>query len=120
MLGGGESYGQSRINEGTSELRDRDIRMNMIALIILLIVIFLSVLVDRMFLGESGLLRNVLCKIYAIFCSALSIFIAFSLSKQNWMLHECPLHICCREMDSSIRKQQSGRCALWVFRTSAL
>lgn len=75
--------------EKTSKLKDRDIRMTLLALIILLVVIFLSVLVDsRMFQEESGLLRNVLCKVYAIFCCALSIFIAFNLSKQNWMLHE--------------------------------
>lgn len=75
--------------EGKSELKERDIRMILLALVILLTVVFLSVLVDsEMFRDESPLLRNVLCKIYAIFCCALSMFIAFSLSRQNRILHE--------------------------------
>lgn len=75
--------------EKTSELKDRDVRMTFLALSILIVVIFLSVLVDnRIFQEESGLLRNVLCKVYAIFCGTLSIFVAFNLSKQNWILHE--------------------------------
>lgn len=74
--------------ERTSELKDRDIRMMLLSFVILMIVIFVSVLTDRMFLEESRLLRNVLCKVYAIFCSAFSILIAFDLSKQNWMRHE--------------------------------
>lgn len=75
--------------EGKSELKERDIRMILLALVILLTVVFLSVLVDsEMFRDESPLLRNVLRKIYAIFCCALSMFIAFSLSRQNRILHE--------------------------------
>lgn len=75
--------------EKTSELKDRDVRMTFLALSILVVVIFLSVLVNsRMFQEDSGLLRNVLCKVYAIFCCTLSIFVAFNLSKQNWILHE--------------------------------
>lgn len=73
---------------GKSELKDKDIRMMTLSLVVLLIVIFISVVTDRMFLEESGLLRNVLCKVYAICCSTFSIFLAFNLSKQNWILHE--------------------------------
>lgn len=74
---------------GKSELKERDIRMIALALVILLIVVFLSALTDsRMFQGESGLLRNVLCKIYAAFCCMLSMFIAFNLSRQNRIIHE--------------------------------
>lgn len=75
--------------ERTSELKSRDVRMTILALVILLVVIFLSVLVDsRIFQEDSGMIKNVLCKIYAIFCCALSIAVAFNLSKQNWILHE--------------------------------
>ncbi|MDO4305375.1 MAG: GHKL domain-containing protein [Eubacteriales bacterium] len=90
--------------EGKSELKNRDIRMIVLALVILLIVVFLSVLVDsRMFGEESGLLRNVLCKIYAIFCCALSMFIAFNLSRQNRILHENEMM---ENMLHSLREQQ--------------
>ncbi|MDO5541499.1 MAG: ATP-binding protein [Eubacteriales bacterium] len=90
--------------EGKSELKDRDIRMIVLALVILLTVVFLSVLVDsRMFQEESGLLRNVLCKIYAIFCCTLSIFIAFNLSRQNRILHENEMM---ESMLHSLKEQQ--------------
>lgn len=79
----------TRRYEGKSELKDRDIRMIALALVILLVAVFLSVLVDsRMFREESGLLRNVLCKIYAAFCCMMSMFIAFNLSRQNRIIHE--------------------------------
>lgn len=90
--------------EGKSELKERDIRMILLALVILLTVVFLSVLVDsEMFRDESPLLRNVLCKIYAIFCCALSMFIAFSLSRQNRILHENEMM---ESMLHSLREQQ--------------
>lgn len=75
--------------EGRGELVDKDMRMIVLALVILLTVIFISVLVDTGTFGdEAGILRNVLCKVYAIICSVLSIFIAFSLSWQNRITHE--------------------------------
>lgn len=90
--------------EGKRELRNRDTRMIFLALVILLTVIFLSVLVDsQMFQGESGLLRNVLCKIYAIFCCALSMLTAFDLSRQNWMLRE---HEMMENMLHNLKEQQ--------------
>lgn len=90
--------------EGKSELKNRDIRMITLALVILLTVVFLSVLVDsRMFQEESGILRNVLCKIYAIFCCTLSMFIAFNLSRQNRILHENEMM---ESMLHSLREQQ--------------
>nr|AFN84569.1 hypothetical protein [uncultured bacterium scaffold00090] len=90
--------------EGKSELKERDIRMILLALVILLTVVFLSVLVDsRMFREASGLLTNVLCKIYAVFCCALSIFIAFNLSRQNRILHENEMM---EHMLHSLREQQ--------------
>lgn len=90
--------------EGKSELKDRDIRMIVLALVILLTVVFLSVLVDSwMFQEESGFLRNVLCKIYAIFCCTLSIFIAFNLSRQNRILHENEMM---ESMLHSLKEQQ--------------
>ncbi|MGN0252396.1 MAG: GHKL domain-containing protein [Oliverpabstia sp.] len=90
--------------EGKSELRDKDIRMIILALVILLTVVFMSVLVDSyMFRNESGLLRNVLCKIYAIFCAALAIFIAFNLSRQNKIMHENEMM---ENMLHNLREQQ--------------
>lgn len=75
--------------EGKSELKEKDLRMIILAFVILLTVVYLSVLVDsRMFYSDSGILRNVLCKIYAIICSALAIFVAFNLSRQNRIIHE--------------------------------
>ncbi len=90
--------------EGKSELKDRDIRMILLALVILLTVVFLSVLVDsRIFQNESGLLRNVLCKVYAVFCCTLSMFIAFNLSRQNRILHENEMM---ENMLHSLKEQQ--------------
>ena len=90
--------------EGKSELKDRDIRMEMVALVILLTVVFLSVLVDsQMFREAPGLLRNVLCKLYAIFCCALSMFVAFSLSRENRILHENEIM---ENMLHSLKEQQ--------------
>ena len=63
--------------------------MLVLAFVILLTAIFISALVDnRMFQGESGILRNILCKIYAVLCCAMAIFVAFNLTRQNWILHE--------------------------------
>ncbi len=71
------------------ELKNRDIRMVVLAFVILLTVVFLSVLVDsRYFQNESSMLRNVLCKIYAILCCALALFTAFNLSRENRIRHE--------------------------------
>lgn len=90
--------------EGKSELKERDIRMIVLALVILLTVVFLSVLVDNwIFQEKSGIIRNVLCKIYAIFCCTLSIFIAFNLSKQNRILRENEMM---ENMLHSLREQQ--------------
>lgn len=75
--------------EGKGELVDKDMRMIVLALVILLTVIFVSVLVDLIpFHDEVSVLRNVLCKVYAIICSVLSVFVAFSLSWQNRITHE--------------------------------
>lgn len=75
--------------EGKGELKDRDLRMILLALVILITVVFLSVHVDsRQFQEESGILRNVLCKLYAMICCSLAIFVAFNLSRQNRILHE--------------------------------
>lgn len=82
-------FGLVRRYEGESELKDRDSRMLVLAFVILLTAIFISALVDnRMFQGESGILRNILCKIYAVLCCAMAIFAAFNLTRQNWILHE--------------------------------
>ena len=75
--------------DGKGELKDRDIRMIILSFSILMIVIFISVLVDSsLFRADSGMIRNVICKLYAIFCCMLSIFIAFGLSRQNKITHE--------------------------------
>lgn len=90
--------------EGQRELRERDIRMILLALAILTVVIFLSVFVDsRYFENDSGLLRNVLCKIYGAFCSMMAILIAFNLSRQNRILHEKEMM---ENMLHSMREQQ--------------
>lgn len=74
---------------GKGELKNRDLRMIFLALALLMIVVFMSVLVDSfLFQNDSGILRNVICKLYAVFCCALSIFIAFNLSRQNKITHE--------------------------------
>lgn len=78
--------------------------MTILALVVLITVVFLSVLVDsRIFQNESGILRNVLCKTYAIFCCILSIFIAFNLSRQNWIIHENEMM---ENMLHSLKEQQ--------------
>lgn len=75
--------------EGRGELKNRDIRMILLALAILFTVVIISVLVDHaMFRGNSSLLQNVFCKVYAIVCSLLAIFIAYYMSVQNRILHE--------------------------------
>lgn len=63
--------------------------MILLALGILFTVVIISVLVDYpMFRGDSSVLQNVFCKIYAIVCSFLAIFIAYYMSRQNRILHE--------------------------------
>lgn len=82
-------FGIVRRNKGKGELKRRDIRMVWLACAILFTVIFISVLVDSsMFRGNSGLLQNVFCKVYAVVCSLLAIFIAYYMSRQNRILHE--------------------------------
>ena len=76
-------------SEGERELKERDIRMIALSFVILLTTIFISVIVDSyMFREESGLLRNVVCRVYSVICCALSIFVAFSISRQNRVVHE--------------------------------
>lgn len=75
--------------EGQGELKERDPRMIFVAFVILVTVIFVSVLVDsRYFQDAPGILLNVVCKIYAILCCALALFVAFNLSRQNRIVHE--------------------------------
>lgn len=81
--------GVIRRNEGKRELKQRDIRMILLALAIIFTVVIISVLVDsRAFRENSALLQNVFCKIYAALCSILAIFVAFYMSRQNRILHE--------------------------------
>ena len=76
-------------NAGKGELRQKDMRMVILALVTLFIVIFLSALVDHeWFRTNAAYLQNVFCKVYAMICSALAIFIAFSSSRQNRIQHE--------------------------------
>lgn len=76
--------GVIRRNAGKGELKQRDLRMILLALAVLFTVIIISVLVDsQAFRGESGLLQNVFCKIYGALCSMLAIFVAFYMSRQN-------------------------------------
>lgn len=78
-----------RRSEGERELKDRDIRMISVSLVILLTTVFVSVMVDsRYFAADSGLMRNVLCKVYAVICCSLAIFVAFSISRENRVVHE--------------------------------
>lgn len=82
-------FGIVRKNAGKGELKKRDMRMVILALGVLFTVIIISVLVDhQMFKDNSGLLHNVFCKLYAIVCCLLAIFIAFYMSRQNRILHE--------------------------------
>lgn len=63
--------------------------MVLLALGILFMVVIISVLVDHpMFRTDSSMLQNVFCKVYAIVCSLLAIFIAYYMSRQNRILHE--------------------------------
>ena len=74
---------------GKGELYDKDFRMVLLSLVILFTVLFLSVLVDLGdFIENARILRNVFCKSYALLCSLLAIFIAFSISRQNRVIHE--------------------------------
>lgn len=82
-------FGVVRRYEGKGELKSRDMRMVLLALAILFMVVIISVLVDHpMFRTESSMLQNVFCKVYAIVCSLLAIFIAYYMSRQNRILHE--------------------------------
>ncbi len=74
---------------GKGTVRDRDMRMVVLALGVLFTVIFISVLVDdRVFRESSALLQNVFCKLYAIVCCLLAIFVAYFMSRQNLILRE--------------------------------
>lgn len=78
-----------RRSAGKRELKDLDIRMIGLSFVILLTTVFVSVMVDsRYFAADSGLMRNVICKIYAVICCSLAIFVAFSISRQNRVVHE--------------------------------
>lgn len=82
-------FGIVRKNAGKGELKKRDVRMVALALVLLFTVIIVSVLVDhKMFHGNSSLLQNVFCKIYAVVCCIFTIFTAYSVSRQNRILHE--------------------------------
>ncbi len=82
-------FGIVRKNSGKGELKKRDMRMVLLSLAILFTVIIISVLVDnQMFSSNSSLLQNVFCKMYAIVCSILAIFIAYYMSRQNRILRE--------------------------------
>ncbi|MDO4328814.1 MAG: ATP-binding protein [Lachnospiraceae bacterium] len=81
--------GVIRKNEGKGELKNRDMRMILLALAIIFTVVIISVMVDHpVFRESSGLLQNVFCKMYAILCSILAIFVAFYMSRENRILHE--------------------------------
>lgn len=76
-------------NQGKGELKNRDMRMILLALAIIFTVVIISVMVDNsLFRESSSLLQNVFCKIYAILCSLMAIFVAFYMSRQNRILHE--------------------------------
>ncbi len=78
-----------RRSTGKRELKDLDIRMIFLAFVILLTTVFVSVMVDsKYFVTDSSLMRNVICKIYAVICCSLAIFVAFGISKQNRVIHE--------------------------------
>lgn len=82
-------FGVVRKNTGKGELKQRDMGMVLLSLAILFTVIIISVLVDdKAFRQNHSLLQNVFCKIYAIICSVLAIFIAYYLSRQNRILRE--------------------------------
>lgn len=90
--------------EGKGELRDKDPHMILIALVILFTVIVVSVYVDDRNIRENvAVIRNILCRIYAILCCVLAIFIAFNLSRQNRMLKEKELM---ENMLHNLREQQ--------------
>lgn len=78
-----------RKNAGRGTARDRDMRMITLALAVLFTVVFISVLVDdRNLHTDSALLQNVFCKLYAIVCCLLAIFMAYFMSRQNLILRE--------------------------------
>lgn len=81
-------WGIIRKNAGKGEMKNRDIRMVLLALAILLTAIIISVLVDQVGAGNSRLLQNVFCKLYAFICSMLAIFMAYFMSRQNRILRE--------------------------------
>lgn len=89
LVSGGIYFGIVRKNTGKGELKQRDIRMVLLALGTLFTVIVISVLVDTRVFGQNySLLQNVYCKFYAIICSLLVIFIAFYMSRQNRIIRE--------------------------------
>lgn len=82
-------FGVIQKNQGKGELKNRDMRMILLALAIIFTVVIISVMVDNsLFRESSSLLQNVFCKIYAILCSLMAIFVAFCMSRQNRILHE--------------------------------
>lgn len=96
--------GVIRTNAGKGELKQRDLRMILLALAVLFTVIIISVLVDsQAFRNDSGLLQNVFCKIYGALCSMLAIFVAFYMSRQNRILHENEIM---ETMLHNVREQQ--------------
>lgn len=82
-------FGMIRKNTGKGELKKRDIRLVLLSFAILFTVIVISCMVDnRIFRENSRYLQNVFCKIYAIVCCLLAIFIAYYMSRQNRIMRE--------------------------------
>ena len=97
-------FGVIRRNAGKGTVRERDFRMVVLALVILFTVIVISVLVDDQDIRENSvLLENVFCKLYAIVCSLLAIFVAYFVSRQNQILHENEI------MEGMLRQSQENQ-----------
>lgn len=97
-------FGVIRRNAGKGTVRERDTRMVVLALVILFTVIVISVLVDDQSIREnSALLENVFCKLYAVVCSLLAIFVAYFVSRQNQILHENEI------MEGMLRQSQESQ-----------
>lgn len=97
-------FGVIRKNTGKGTIRDRDVRMIVLALVILFTVIVISVLVDDQDIRENSvLLENVFCKLYAIVCSLLAIFVAYFVARQNQILHENEI------MEGMLRQSQESQ-----------
>lgn len=77
------------IRDMEGELHNRDFPMMVLAGVILFVTVFLSVLVSGdLFRKDSPLLTGGICKAYGAVCSGLSLYIAFILSRQNWLMRE--------------------------------